>query len=440
MYSQPPKNAQGLERNEGTKCSRRWTTSQLQRKRQLDRESQRVAREKTKNRISYLEGLVKSFQENDDDRIQKLLKKIDDQAAEIQRLRDVIRGINRLIEGSNNVCNAADSFPEPKSSGNNNLPVIGDIDAHSIIEETPHESLDSLYEPTEMESETTIPFNGGLTEPEDQALASVSHHSLNEGPHTIAQLAASIAEDRLLDGRLWYLAGGVLNYLLHARDTDLPVSTCDDEDIAIRAVFEGWSAVTERYCLDSGWQWLKELDERIYHHLSPPNRLMHMRNTRLIFVNQVSPSADIQRQIPPFFAAQSFKSHIKYSDPLAEHFPWPGFRRRLSSSPLKFATDKFMDALRTYVDFTWNQDAQSLFTRNPLDGRYQYSDNLVQRMGDIRCYAAKHEFFHAFPELKADIPCSAVSLRSLLPLVQRSDIQADGETPPIEYEQEDGGS
>lgn len=51
-----------------------------------------------------------------------------------------------------------------------------------------------------------------------------------------------------------------------------------DEDIAIRAVFRGWSSVAEKHPLDLGRQWLKEIDERIYFHRWAPFQLVHSRN------------------------------------------------------------------------------------------------------------------------------------------------------------------
>lgn len=381
---------------EEVKCGRKWTPTQLQRKRQLDRESQRVAREKTKNKITHLEALVKSFQENEDDRIKKLLKKIDEQQAEIQSLRDVLRGINRLI-GSSNIATSVGEC-EPESPPDQEFAEMDVRAAEDMSVE--------VQEPPVQQKMIDLPMDESIVlEDLISPIPSPSQHS-----HSIAQLAESIAGDHHLDGRLWYLAGGLLSYILQAQDIDLPITTCNDEDIAIRAVFEGWPAVEERYHLDSGWQWLKELDERIYHHLPPHNRLMHMRNTRLVFINQVCPDPSLKAQIPPFFNTRPAQAYIQH-DPLAEHFPWPGFRERLLFSPLKFATNKFMDSLRTYVDFMWNSDSTELYVLN--EGRYRYSDMLTQRMMDIRCYAARREFFDVFPELRADIPCSAVSLHSL---------------------------
>lgn len=386
--------------NNGTsKSGRHWTASQIQRKRELDRESQRVARQRTKSRISYLEALVKSLRNNDNDQVKKLHEKIDEQQAEIQKLRDVIRSINRLCEGSNTSTITAESTSLQDISS----PVEIHRDLDMQLNNVPEESTQAAG----VLSIAVIPMDESIVL--EDIVSPCFRES--EQSQTVTQLAASIADDHHLDGRLWYLAGGVLRYILQNNDSAKPLVFCNDEDIAIRAVFEGWPAVIERYDLDSGWQWIKELDERIYFHLSAHNRLMHMRNTRLVFGNQVSPNALLENQIPPFFRSRPSQAFIRH-DTLVEHFPWPGFRERLLFSPLKYATNRFMDTLRTHVDFTWNLTACELYTKDP-SGLYHYSDVLVQRMTDIRCYAAKREFFIEFPELRADIPCSAVPLHSL---------------------------
>lgn len=230
---------------------------------------------------------------------------------------------------------------------------------------------------------------------------------------SITQLASSITGNPNLEGRLWYLAGAILNQILSI-PTSAPITTAFDEEIAIRAVFHGWTSVIELYSLDRGWQWLKELDERIYFHQSAPVRLMHLRNCRLMFLKQLFPDDGWGALAPPCFTTRHVQDHVGH-DPLIEHFPWPGFREKLLLSPLKFATNKFMDALRTHVTFTWNLDPKEMYTKDPLTGLYRYSDLTTERLQDFRCYTMNPEFFTQFPELRADIPCAAVLPQSLFP-------------------------
>lgn len=58
-------------------------TSRRMRKRELDRRCQRIARERTKNRIAYLEGLVEDFRKQDSTgRVATLMKQLSDIAKE----------------------------------------------------------------------------------------------------------------------------------------------------------------------------------------------------------------------------------------------------------------------------------------------------------------------------------------------------------------------
>lgn len=400
------------QKGEESKTKRSWSASQLHRKRQLDRESQRIARAKTKGRIEHLEALVKTLQENDDDRIRKLLRKIDEQQAEIQKLRDVIRGINRLIDTSKILAISAEE-------NNNERDDSSKDDYDSCSPPIPAEMLetasDAVMGYSNVADNDTNLIQSQVYQPVMSPDPSVSTDmTVSAQPSSVQQLAAFIADDYQLDGRLWYLAGGVLSHILKHKNQTEPIITAFDEDIAIRAVMEGWPAVLERHELDYGWQWLKELDERIYSFCPAHVRLMHMRNTRLVFVHQMNPGSGVQKHIPPFFQARPSQAFVNH-DPLVEHFPWPGFRERLLFSPLKFATNKFMDALRMNVEFTWNGNECDLYVRDCATGLYSYAEEVTRRMMDIRCYAAKREFFDIFPELRADIPCCAVTLNSLFP-------------------------
>lgn len=398
------------------KAKRSWSASQLHRKRQLDRESQRLARAKTRGRIEHLEALVRTLQENDDDRIKKLLSKIDEQQSEIQRLRDVVRGIDRLIDtskvlattsadvGTNDGIYIKDQYQLSPSS-------MSDDSTKDIAPDATSQVLDIVTSTHPLSAKASLDLHRPLSPACSTPLDNVS-----DSVPTVSQLAASIADDYQLDGRLWYLAGGVLSHILKFRLQNRSVATTNDEDIAIRAVTEGWPAVLTRHSLDYGWQWLKELDERIYSHLPAHVRLMHMRNTRLVFVHQMDPSSGAKQCLPSFFHPRPSQAFINH-DPLVEHFPWPAFRERLLFSPLRFATNKFMDTLRMNVEFTWNLDESELYVRDCATGLYSYSAEVTNRMMDIRCYAAKRDFFEIFPELRADIPCCAATLNDLFPKV-----------------------
>ena len=126
MSVRAPTKSSSCDNDDIAKCQRKWTPTQIQRKRALDRQAQRASREKTKNRIAHLEALVESFQSNcnDNDRVNELLKTISEQRTEIERLRVVIRGISRLIEDtditpeSSHTAIESDSLPANELTSN----------------------------------------------------------------------------------------------------------------------------------------------------------------------------------------------------------------------------------------------------------------------------------------------------------------------------------
>lgn len=406
------------------KKPRRMTQSQISRKRELDREAQRNSRARTKSHIEYLESLVESLRASSDDRVAGLLRRLDEKQAEIQRLRAVLGNIGKQVElakkeMSSEEAPAGESSESEQSQCQLPSPTTSlspraaeQIVVGELILETSHEVLtDSITE------EGSIEESGPSTE----APCALNPAESLSSPEcqSIAQMASSIASNSRLEGRFWYLAGALLNHLLYVA-TDAPITTAFDEEIPIRAVFHGWSSVIERYSLDRGWQWLKELDERVYFHLPPPARLMHLRTCRLMFLKQICPDEGWGALIPPFFAPRSLQEHVQH-DPLVSYFPWPGFRERVLLSPLRYATNLFMESLRKSVDFAWNLDVHDLYVKDSHTGLYCFSEATNARLMDMRSYRMGQDFFVHFPELRADIPCGSNIPQSLFIGLPESD-------------------
>ena len=133
-----------------------------------------------------------------------------------------------------------------------------------------------------------------------------------------------------------------------------------------------------------------------------------------MFLKQLFPDNGWEVLIPACFKTQEIQERIRH-DLLVEHFPWPGLRTKMLLSPLKFATNEFMNALRNHVKFTWNSDLRDMYTRDPCTGLYRYSDLVNARVNDMRYHTMGRDFFERFPELRTDIPCQAGLLRSLFP-------------------------
>jgi hypothetical protein len=385
-----------------TKKTRRMTPSQRSRKRELDREAQRTARAKTKNHISYLENLVQSFRGGNDDRVAELVRQLDEKQAVIQRLQTVMGSIGKLVDSSRTEASSS-IVVEDGGSVQREHGILSPMSMHASAVTRREKSVKSPTASTEIVATPDMNAIPILADTVSTPSKSESNVYKPYQKHSIAQTAASIYSNTQLEGRLWYLAGALLNKILNT-PSDAPIMTSFDEEIAIRAIFHGWSSVIERFPLDRGWQWLKEVDERIYFHLHEPLRLVHLRHCRLVFLRQSDPEGGWEDLMPPYFRHCSTAEYATH-DPLVEYFPWPGFRERLLRSPLKFARDDFNDAIQTHLHVPWNRDPHETYIKDPDTGLFRYSDALKEFVQDLRTYSVAPEFFERFPELRADIPC-----------------------------------
>ena len=351
------------------------TKAQLERKRQCDREAQRQIRLKTKNHIAHLEGLVKSLQEAhaDNGRVTDLVEQLKTNQTEINRLREIIRGVTKLVESAGQPPNGliedwmadcgsnpdidpkpqesrllstgpedplldplaiALGVPEPQVVGpssleNFQLDRLGSLGSgssrRSSLETSAEILQQEIYPPMIPDEENTI-------NPAISANSSGSLPLVNPNPeqlaitHKINTIAKQIIQDRTLDGRLWYLAGSLLSFILNMPQRyQTPMEF--EEDIPVRAVLHGWPRVAQRYYLDPGWLWLRHLDEALYSALGIPERLAIMRMMRMQYQAQVRPYLTAELPLPGFMEprpAQKFMDH----DPLVEHFVWPGMREQ----------------------------------------------------------------------------------------------------------------
>jgi hypothetical protein len=245
---------------------------------------------------------------------------------------------------------------------------------------------------------------------------------------SISQLAALIMSGPGLEGKRWYVAGALLNYILKAGSTT-DIHTFNDEDIAIRAVFQGWSDVQARYALDIGWQWLKEIDENLYLSTRKPERLQILRNCRFQLLNQLYPGAGYDKMLPVFFAPRPSQTYLRH-DPLIEYFPWPAFRDRLLFAPRRYITNGFMDMFCKHIHVLWPYSNDELFVQDSSSGTYSYSSAFEECIHDIRTYTCDPELFEQFPELLSDIPRHSPSPYSMVSsaLARRDHEAIDGST------------
>lgn len=472
----------------------RLTKAQLERKRKGDREAQRQLRIKTKNHVAHLENLVRSLQEAQEDNgcMVELVEQVKTGEKEINRLREIIRGVGRLVESVSESTALDSSLPSneaPIATHRDrletdirptiyNLPdapinVAGNLESQLDRAPSPKDAPTAMTDLLAPESPKLLSCGPGS---DDQLSQSPSVHvqvekikeygspsSSKESPgclwlvghgseqleitRKINTIAQEILHQRTLDGRLWYLAGSLLNYILSVPPSyQTPLEY--DEDIPIRGVLHGWSAVAELYYLDPGWLWIRHLDDALYSSLGIPERLAITRMMRKTYHLQVRPYLTTTLKIPSFMIPRPAQQYIKH-DPLIEYFVWPGVREHTLFAPRIYATNTFMESFRTHYRFMWPHNPEDVFIRQSVTGLYSYSSDFLQRVNSLRCWSMRSDFFSVYPDLRQDIPSfdespdlSQILMPSMSPIWSRrlrhhdyDHSDKDGElTPPLPSE------
>ena len=108
---------------------------------------------------------------------------------------------------------------------------------------------------------------------------------------------------------------------------------CLSEDIAIRAVLNGWNSIGERWELPPFWRVIRVLDELIFGKFNPVVRLASLRVVHLLMRYHSDPSPERAKNMPKFYNLKytpSLQSHKKRLTRRQRH----GFRRRLQHRKL----------------------------------------------------------------------------------------------------------
>jgi hypothetical protein len=432
-------------------------SSRLERKRALDREAQKAHRERNKAYIAHLESLVEALQTSDDSdsRTNELVMQLEQSRTAIKALQETMTSITRLASGfisdqsstqeavstsrcccsknstttanttdtdtsTDTVCSQLD-IPDMDAWTENGLTDV----AHAIpnialadfsMHESTRMSASSKDTDTEVTPNTasntlstayTIPWTSELL------AGTLLCNSMSGGNRpSIGHLGTVIMSAPQLDGKRWYLAGALLNHILNSKER-AEMLTWNDEDIAIRAVVEGWTEVQTQYPLDIGWQWLKVVDENLWLGIGKPERLQSLRNCRILLLHQMNPQAGYDKRLPAFFAPRPSQKFLR-NDPLIEHFPWPAFRDRLLFGSQKYVSDKFMDNFCKHMHVLWPFNDSELYVQDEMTGLYSYSAAFEQCTNDIRRYTCRPDLFQQFPELLADIPQDCPSPYSMI--------------------------
>lgn len=243
------------------------TDEQIERRRSIDRTAQRNARAKTKARIRELERLVDSLQTSQgDERLQNVMNMLEQQQDEARKLKGTLDTVRKLV-GGESITLPDDPLPETGSEHDETKffarpQSIGDND--TLIDST----VTVAVPPSAQERGSTSPSSYSLPDRTRQGLGF---------PKKLPT---------------WQAVNNALEKAVLSLQQESHVSPASDNDIAIRAVLEGWTAARASRSLDLGWLILKQIDQHVFCDTSPATRLAILRAMRLNMLVSV-PKEDV---------------------------------------------------------------------------------------------------------------------------------------------------
>lgn len=288
-------------------------SSRRMRKRELDRRCQRVARERTKNRIAYLEALVDDFQKSDSSgQVATLMKQLSDIARDrdtlartLQSIHSSIQAHQSLIPGDETVGKASPDPPTPTQSIENveRFDNEATADAIAVTSFPLHRGGASLSpigvkSPPRFENVQSkpllmqrheLPIERPNLAPFDPSEAFINgelagnHGVLRDPivPRTEARCECSsntaVGGEQTIN--MWRFANVVLTFPARTNADLERFEDVMEEDAPVRALIEGWSAV-EKLCggvLPPTWTKLRRIDEVIFGTCNVRERLAIMR-------------------------------------------------------------------------------------------------------------------------------------------------------------------
>ncbi|KAE8330023.1 hypothetical protein BDV39DRAFT_213495 [Aspergillus sergii] len=354
------------------------TSTKVDRKRITDRKAQRNHRERVKAYISQLETtveeLTKASQEGSEC---SLLQKLQEKQLEIERLKGAIRQANTALRTALDTTSAsispsiAEKVPRDSPARQNNSP--------SVAEHGTTQRLNNR----KMQMEYTL-------ELEDISL-NMSHASQFQNNNKRKDFAAPYSNLACGDGQKNYFQ--VVNEsLIHVLSGGpLTTSAADDDDLTIRAILHGWDTIKEDKTLDRGWNFLRALDQGLYHRTGPVERLAILRLMRSMLMSKNGSPGHSTGQVPSFM------------------FPTPNLRDHLIASETSHTSEAAAAHYAAEIQLSWPYQVRDAYRYHEQEGKFQFSIEFNNIYYDLKSWQ-----FRSNPALKmlvANGPASSLEGR-----------------------------
>ncbi|KAH6871765.1 hypothetical protein B0T10DRAFT_590501 [Thelonectria olida] len=419
------------------------TNSRQQRKREIDRRAQRMARERTKTRIADLEKLVDELQNQD---TSGQVKALSESLQTMSRERDAAIALAKNLEGSikeffatRNILDSATSenayempsLSKTVSRPDGNLkkgptgktidsscpvspPGTSDNDTISYMQTSTIEDMNIFHDlsvldlPADLMEDTTEVISRVLHDnsqetalpyayPEDDAIY----------PASIAGCGCDTSKSPLEQPQklnLWRFANEVLtrpNPLEH--DATYGLDTTWQQDVPVRALVKGWSIVEREVGrLSPLWSKLRMIDETLFHGCGKVERLAILKTMHTLLLYHSEQTLERRATVPAWYLERPSQT-ISHSYAI-DFFAWPGIRERFIFHQHQYCGNIFWQVFASSLRLLWPFEFRDTYTINIETGQYTISDAFEQRINDINAWTMTQDIFDRWPEFYSDIP------------------------------------
>jgi hypothetical protein len=412
-------------------------SSRRLKKREIDRRCQRQARERTKSRIAYLEGLVDDFRHQDSSgQVATLMKQLKE--AEVQRdmMAKTLKDIQKAMEAHKTV--KQEHSPEPVMESLDNGSTGRDVNADRnasrqslrpepvVPVEATRPSPPKKFDLANFSPSPSLPPEDQLFAPEVVPLQSddmqlVQTKVLKEPNPMPSTWSDNWAAPRrtcscfschgrrasgrsIWQGNYWRYANEVLSERFDWTDEVLPESDVMCDDVPIRALLEGWDAVAARGPLHPSWQIIRRIDETLFGMCADVERLAIMRAMHTLLQFHTASTQERYAKLPPWYMRRPSQK-IAHSYAI-DYFAWPGVRERFIFNEHDYCGNEFWSLFTSSYKLMWPYEFRDCYTREIDTGLYRISPQFDERLADIKCWTMGPDIFKRFPELYSDMPAT----------------------------------
>jgi len=404
---------------EASPSSQPMTLERRLKKRESDRKCQRVSRERTKSRITYLENLVEKLSQADDsgkvasllDNVSRLQEERDSLAAKIKSIESILFPAQRpMAAESTKLQSTVSSLPEVPSSGFSPVQDMSTAaSAHrttsEALKDSPVEGAPQSFADQDMASRDL----GNVSEASRDLIMhpTFSSHGIGNaqymplfpplGKHVCECRYARSVQNQALN--FWYQGNSTLSAWMKWPKLVPPVPEDDPyhDDTPVRAVVEGWDAVERRGHVHPMWRLLRTMDEGLFIHAdTPQNRLGILYNVSRVLTAHLDTTKKRYGRLPQYWLSRAGAQHCAYA---TNFVAWPGVRQALDCDEHRFCSNHFWETFINNMRVDWPYELRDCFLFNSAKGLYKLSPLFDETLKDIQKIGVSRSFFQHYPEL-----------------------------------------